>query len=483
MLAGLAIAGGVGLALHYLHGGSAIMGNLVLDTVEPGVRVRVTKDGQLVTVLDNNEKNEAMLPVGTYDLALVDGRDGLKLDRAQVAVRPGETDRAKVTFAMPVTPGFQALFNGKDVSGWKLNPAQLAGWTVENGLLTGRTDQGDTQLFSERNDFGEFQLRAEVKVNDGGSGGIWVRFPFTVPLTTKSPGGYKVVILNGDHPAKVPLTGNILPHATETVPRVGADEWFTLEIIAREHTLTTTVNSKLAVSIPERKKGSARGHLALQAVGPKTVVQFRRLEIKETLAPLAAPRSEYRSLFNGRDLTGWKTHPADKAKWTVNKDGTLTGSGPPGDLFTERDDFENFQFRVEAKINDGGNSGQYFRARFEKAWPAGYEAQIDVNHSDKVRTGSLYPSFNPKLTPEQRKQVVVLDQLHKPNEWFTQEVIAHGNHIVINVNGKKTVDYIDDRNTYTRGHLALQQYHDGSVVTFRKVEVKELPPGPEPKQE
>ena len=36
-------------------------------------------------------------------------------------------------------------------------------------------------------------------------------------------------------------------------------------------------------------------------------------------------------LFNGKDLTGWKTHPADKAKWEV-KDGAIVGTGPAGHL-------------------------------------------------------------------------------------------------------------------------------------------------------
>ncbi len=63
-------------------------------------------------------------------------------------------------------------------------------------------------------------------------------------------------------------------------------------------------------------------------------------------------------LFNGKDLTGWKAHPDDKAKWEV-KDGILIGSGPKGHLFSEKGDYENFRYRVEAMINDHGNSGQF----------------------------------------------------------------------------------------------------------------------------
>src|SRR4029079_19154393 len=62
------------------------------------------------------------------------------------------------------------------------------------------------------------------------------------------------------------------------------------------------------------------------------------------------------------------------------------------------------------------------------------------------------------------------------HEWFTQEVIARGNHIVILVNGKKVVDHVDATNTYRRGHLALQTCRAKTVVRFRKIEIKELPP-------
>src|SRR5262249_3304870 len=66
-------------------------------------------------------------------------------------------------------------------------------------------------------------------------------------------------------------------------------------------------------------------------------------------------------LFNGKDLTGWKTHPKTPGRWEVN-DGVLSGRGKDvSHLFSERGDYTNFHYRLEAKINDKGNSGQYFR--------------------------------------------------------------------------------------------------------------------------
>ena len=107
-------------------------------------------------------------------------------------------------------------------------------------------------------------------------------------------------------------------------------------------------------------------------------------------------------------------------------------------------------------------------------FPKGYEGQINSTHKDPIRTGSLYPAFDLALTIEQKKKFVVKEMLVKPGEWFTQEVIAQGNHIVIKVNDKTTVDFIDEKN-HPKGPFALQQHHDGSVVEFRRIEVKGLP--------
>jgi hypothetical protein len=207
-------------------------------------------------------------------------------------------------------------------------------------------------------------------------------------------------------------------------------------------------------------------------------------------------------LFNHKDLTGWKLHPKPGGQivevmpkkedgrlvayeaqlkdgsttplWRV-EDGILIGSGPASHLFSDRDDYTNFRYRVEAKINDGGNSGQYFRTAFGPGFPKGYEAQINATHTDKIRTGSLYPSF-PGLAKEDRPKLLVMnDAPHQPDEWFTQEVTAVGPHIIIKVNGKTTVDWVDPKTTYTKGHFALQGHDPKTVVRFRKIEVMELP--------
>jgi hypothetical protein len=171
----------------------------------------------------------------------------------------------------------------------------------------------------------------------------------------------------------------------------------------------------------------------------------------------------WKSLFNGRDLTGWKVYPEGTGNWKV-EDGILIGSGKASHLFSERGDYENFRYRIEAKINDGGNSGQYFRTHFGPGFPKGYEAQINSTHKDPAKTGSLWGFKN------------VTEMLVKPDEWFTQVVDTEGNHIRIQVNGKTTVNFNDLKFTYLRGHFALQVHGLETVVKFRTIEVMELPP-------
>ena len=138
--------------------------------------------------------------------------------------------------------------------------------------------------------------------------------------------------------------------------------------------------------------------LALLAMTPILAVAFPAVDAGDKKKDGA-----WVQLFNGTDLKGWKTHPDDKAKWEV-KDGMIVGTGPAGHLYSERDDYENFHYRIEVKINDKGNSGQYFRTKFAKGFPPGYEAQVNSTHGDKVRTGSLYADGRDKYTAGRKER-------------------------------------------------------------------------------
>jgi hypothetical protein len=166
------------------------------------------------------------------------------------------------------------------------------------------------------------------------------------------------------------------------------------------------------------------------------------------------------TMFNSKNLDGWKANESPES-WSV-EDGVLVGRGPVSHLFYMAHECGDCEFMAEAKITDKSNSGMYFRTAFGPGFPKGYEAQVNSSHSDWKRTGSLYNFVNVK------------EQLVQPDTWFTQHIIAKGNHITIKVNGKTVVDFVDDKNTYTKGYLALQQHDPKSVVYYRNLKMKAL---------
>jgi hypothetical protein len=218
------------------------------------------------------------------------------------------------------------------------------------------------------------------------------------------------------------------------------------------------------------------------------VTSQRATPTTRTTASTTTPPTEIRpatllpggtSLFDGKTLNLWKTHPKQPGDWTV-VDGVLIGKGKKSYLFTDRADYENFHFLVDVSLDANANSGQFFRCKYElptaTSDPMGYEAQL-CEGSDKggYYTGSLYNFARAGDGLSQKEKDKLPKEKIKSGQWFTQEVIARGDRIVIKVNGLTTVDLVDPAKTYVRGHFALQQIGSGEV-RFRRIEVKELAP-------
>ena len=115
-------------------------------------------------------------------------------------------------------------------------------------------------------------------------------------------------------------------------------------------------------------------------------------------------------------------------------------------------------------INDGGDSGIYFRAPFVPGdGPPSYQALINATGDNRrQKTGSVN-----ELGPNK-------EMLHQPDEWFTLEVIARGEHLVLKVNGIVTANLTNAR--FSAGRFALKESSSPTIVKFRKIEVKKLPP-------
>jgi uncharacterized protein (TIGR03067 family) len=192
-------------------------------------------------------------------------------------------------------------------------------------------------------------------------------------------------------------------------------------------------------------------------------------------------------LFNAKDLTGWKTHLEQPGYWHV-ENGVLLGSGKRSHLFSERGDFKNFHLRVEAKLNKGGNSGVLFRSEYGLGFdqklvggagklPLGYEVDLHTEADQPNPTGSVWRLGMRSGKPAAWDWKASSPNI-QPDAWVTLEVIAEGNRIKTRVNGNTVLETADDTDLFHMGHLALQVEKEGTVVHFRKIEIKELPAPP-----
>jgi len=176
-------------------------------------------------------------------------------------------------------------------------------------------------------------------------------------------------------------------------------------------------------------------------------------------------------LFDGKTLDGWKVG-ANSDSFKV-EDGVLVVFGPRAHLFYDGDvedhHFKNFHFKADVMTTPGSNSGLYFHTKFqEDGWPeAGYEVQVNISHGDPKKTSGLYGVQD------------VFDPLVKDNEWYTQEIIVRGRHIVTKVNGKTLVDFTEPEGVrgprkVSRGTFAVQAHDPKSKIYIKNIMVKPL---------
>ncbi len=142
---------------------------------------------------------------------------------------------------------------------------------------------------------------------------------------------------------------------------------------------------------------------------PRCLVRLAATSILFSFSVSLADDAEWTSLFDGKTLDGWEKVGNEQSVWEVT-DGAIHGSGPASMLVCTKGPYKNFRYRAEVKINDGGNSGLYFRTTRKPSFSDGYEAQIDSTHRDPIRTGSLYGLCH------------VYQQHVKPDTWFTYEL-------------------------------------------------------------
>jgi hypothetical protein len=182
--------------------------------------------------------------------------------------------------------------------------------------------------------------------------------------------------------------------------------------------------------------------------------------------PVRTSSSAWVSLFNGNDLTGWKSNGEEK--WVV-ENGTIlceSTANKYGYLTTEKT-YRNFSLRLKFKPEALGNSGVFLRSKITgndpEHGPDIEGMQVEVDPSVGKHTGGLYESGGRgwvTLPTEEGEKAL------KANDWNNLEISANGNHIVTKVNGKKVVDLTDPHQKFSEGVIGLQ-IHTGGGVKMR----------------
>ncbi len=177
-----------------------------------------------------------------------------------------------------------------------------------------------------------------------------------------------------------------------------------------------------------------------------------------------------KSLFNGKDLSGWTIHGTEK--WYVEDGKLICESGPDkqyGYLSTNQD-YKNFVLTLQFRQEADGNSGVFIRSGIEGTKISGWQVEVAPlgNH-----TGGIYESYGrgwliqPK--PEDEK-------ILKPGKWNTMKIRANGDEVTSWLNGHEMVTLKDEKIGKGTGFIALQIHDGGGIkVVWKNIYLKELP--------
>ena len=172
------------------------------------------------------------------------------------------------------------------------------------------------------------------------------------------------------------------------------------------------------------------------------------------------------SLFNGKDLTGWKKNGEEK--WVVEQGTILCEStaNKYGYLTTEKT-YRDFTLRLKFKGEAAGNSGVFLHSRIlgidPQHGPDIEGMQVEVDPNVGKHTGGLYESGGRGWVAMPTAEG---EQVLKPGEWNDLEVSVHGAHIVTQLNATKIVDFTDSSPQFADGVIGLQ-IHTGGGVKMR----------------
>lgn len=410
-------------------------------------------------------------------------------------------------------PGFVALYNGRDLSGWRggqtfdhrawlalpetERAAKDAEWTesfrqhwrAEGDELV---NDGQGAYATTIADYGDFELRLEYQTVAKADSGIYLR------------GCPQVQIWDSTDPEKFSLGAakgsgglwNNSPGAPGKDPLVKADrpfgEWNRVRIVMVGARVSVWLNDQLVVDhailenhFDRNTPVPPRGPIQLQTHGGE--IRWRRLFLREIGADEArrileshSDETAFTPIFNGQDFTGWR---GATESYEIVDGAIRCRADRGGTIFTE-EEFSDFVVRLEFQLPPGGNNGLAIRypGHGDTAYVGMTELQVLDEHYERVTGHTIDPR---QAHGSAYGLIAAARGYQRPTgEWNYQEVTVRGSTIKVELNGTVILDADLSTVATAQGNRA----HPGkdrtsgafgfaghqSPVAFRNIRIKRL---------
>jgi hypothetical protein len=365
------------------------------------------------------------------------------------------------------------LFDGESLDGWvgigtidprllaALDPAEreqrFAGWTdeardhwrIEDGVLI---CDGEGPFLATAESYGDFELNLEYAIAPGADSGVYLRGSPQVQIWDHTD---QSKFASGADKGSGGLWNNS-PGEESRFPLVVADnppgEWNKLRAIMVGSYVTVWLNDQLVVDhaifenaydakAEHKRPVLQEGQIILQTHGGET--KWRNIRLRE-IAPdsandllqrggpanFQAEPTEWTSLFNGQDFTGWRG-PTDENG--IEEGAILSRHGT---IYTE-ETYDDFVVRFEFQLPEKGNNG--LAIRYPGQGDTAYEGMCELQVIDNPRWAA---EIKPQQAHGSVYGMVAAEQgyLRELGEWNYQEVTVRGSTIRVELNGFMILD-------------------------------------------
>ncbi len=184
--------------------------------------------------------------------------------------------------------------------------------------------------------------------------------------------------------------------------------------------------------------------------------------LKITLSILISVLSQANtiSLFNGKNLDGWKIYGTEK--WYVDRGELICESGPEKEYgyLATINEYKNFILNLEFYQEADGNSGVFFRSNIEGVIISGWQVEVAPPGSN---SGGIYESYGRGwlVKPDPK-----YDNIIKMQSWNSMKIMVDGDNVKTWVNGQEMISITDPVIGEANGSIALQ-IHDGGGIKVR----------------